>query len=231
MKLSPWTWLSATERRLLAPTLLAVESSAPLADEALTAAGRRFDFLLHQSCREAGREAGRDAASGASASESALRDRVLTAQNFLRQLGARQTAPLWRQIHQFNGISRSYLELTVRDRDEFLRLLRAARYVVNRELPWTIHKFDSARARTTFARQPSLHFANDRHDEPGYGPNYFFVHWDPTSVWFQRSQWRFSWLPGVRWLERWHAARQHHEGSASPQHVQAYLRFPDRVPD
>ena len=146
-------------------------------------------------------------------------DNVLTAQNFIAH-----ATPFWPHIAEIKGFRRSYLELTVLNRDAFLQALADAGYVINREPFWTIHKFDSAREVSEYSMQPSLHFANDRSGEAEYGPNYFFVHWDKTSVWFRKSNWPIRRLPGVRQMEQLYAAVHHRFGCACPQRVREHLR-------
>lgn len=208
----PWLMLSRLERRLLAPKLLpAIASGDEATEEDLDRAAGEFGRGI---C---------DVFAPEPESDDEMAARLLTVRNFMAQTGAYRQSPLWRQIRRFVGFRRSYIELVVEDRDELLRILAVAGYIINRELPWSIHRFDSARAATRLSSEPSLHFANDRADEDDYGPNYFFVHWDATSVWFEEVQgWR-RWLPGGRWIERLLAARKHRFGFASPGMVRGYL--------
>ena len=150
-------------------------------------------------------------------------DNLLTAQNFVLHAGGYDNSAIWRQILEIKGFRRSYLELTVFDRNEFLRVLTDCGYVINREPFWTIHKFDSARERTEYSHHPPLHFANDRANETDYGPNYFFVHWDGASPWFRKSKWLIRFLPGGWQLEQVYAALRHRRGSPCPQMVKVYL--------
>lgn len=205
---SPWHSLDEDERRMLTPKLLGLGEETPITDSLLEAASERFDhFVL-------------EFQPGGSPHHQAIHDRVLTARNFLTQ-----TRPtLWPQVRELKGIRRSYLELTVWNREEFLRLLRRSEFIVNREPFWSIHKFDSARAVTDYSHQPSLHFANDRADEAQYGPEYFFVHWDRTSAWFGKSKWLIRRWPGARPAEQLYAAAQHRFGCACPQAVSEYLK-------
>lgn len=206
MSLSPWNLLSEHERLILAPKL------TDETDQRLEAAGERFRHLV---CEEALRHI---------TSPRTLQDRILTAQNFMLQAGAFGNSALWQQIASFKGFRRSHLEVTVKSRDEFLRVLAGSGFVVNCEPFWSIHKFDSARAITEYSQEPSLHFANDRADENGYGPNYFFVHWDRTSCWFKESRWPIKRWPGARAVERLTAAIQHRFGCACPVEVSSYVK-------
>ena len=209
--LSPWSLLTADERRLLVPKLVTPAAADEINDADLTGAGEVFDrALLSES--ERGEPDG-----------TVVAERLLTMRNFVEQTGGYDSGPLWQQVARLTGVRRSYLELFVHRRDEFLVTLGEAGFVINREPFWTIHKFDSARALTRFSHEPSLHFANDRANGSGYGATYFFTHWDVSSVWFEESSWRFGRVPGLRSVERLRAARRHHTGFASPEAVQSYL--------
>ena len=144
-------------------------------------------------------------------------DKYLTLQNFVRQLG--QIPAAWEQVNSLIGVAQSYLEMTVGDHRQFLAALKVAGYAVNSWMEkvsrWVGHghRFDSARARTEHRFEPQLHLVNDRADEPAFGPNYFFVHWDAQSVFAKRS--------GL--LSRVAAGRTHKHQTATPQAVKAYL--------
>lgn len=196
MIVSPWSQLDETEQLALSPKLAALPEEA----------AERFDqFVIEYDLNGA-------------LNHRATKDNLLTAQNFIAQ-----TANIWKHFAEIKGFRRSYLELTVWNRKEFLQTLTALNYVINREPFWTIHKFDSARETTDYSGQPSLHFANDRADESGYGENYFFVHWDKTSCWFRKSNWPIRALPGGRQIEQLYAAAQHRFGCACPQTVRDHL--------
>ena len=208
---SPWSLLSEDERLILTPKLVGLREDLPTTDQLIETAGGQFNHFVTEYLPDG------------KINRQAVSDHVLTAQNFLAHANHPSNPAIWKQIRELKGIRRSYLELTVRDRDEFLHLLSQSDFIVNREPFWSIHKFDSARAITDYSHQPSLHFANDRADEDHYGPNYFFVHWDRTSCWFRRSNWPIHRLPGARSLEQLHAAVQHRFGCACPQAVQEHL--------
>jgi hypothetical protein len=104
-----------------------------------------------------------------------------------------------------------------------MRALVNIGFVVNREPFWTIHRFDSAREVTTFSDEPSLHFANDRADEPAYGANYFFVHWDVSSAWFTKTRRDRGLMARVKVVERLRSAWRHRTGFAEPEAVQSSL--------
>ncbi|MFN0111575.1 MAG: hypothetical protein ACKVZH_22160 [Blastocatellia bacterium] len=204
---SPWSQLGDDEQLALAPKLIGLREATISSDQILETAAERFDqFIIEYDQR-------------GQINHAATQDNLLTAQNFVAH-----AAPFWALIAEIKGFRRSYLELTVFNRDEFLRALAAADFVINREPFWTIHKFDSARETTEFSHQPSLHFANDRADEADYGPNYFFVHWDNTSAWFRNSTWPIGNLPGARQIEQLYAALQHRFGCACPQTVSEHLK-------
>ncbi|MBP6821035.1 MAG: hypothetical protein KA368_05805 [Acidobacteria bacterium] len=201
MIVSPWSQLNEAEQLAIAPKL------GNFSEDMFEVAAERFNqFVIEYDQQGA-------------INHRATEDNLLTAQNFIAQASG-----FWKQIVEIKGFRRSYLELTVTDRDEFLRVLTKSDYVINREPFWTIHKFDSARELTDYSHQPSLHFANDRADEAGYGHNYFFVHWDKTSCWFRKSNWPIRRLPGVRQIEQLYAAVQHRFGCACPQTVSQHLK-------
>ncbi|MEP7273701.1 MAG: hypothetical protein ABI882_19540 [Acidobacteriota bacterium] len=216
--LSPWSLLTDSERCLLVGKLIMLPSTIDIGDNHLRAAGQRFDAAL--------------AEPGASAETEALLipDRILTLRNFMYQAGAAGSGSWWKHVARLKGVRHSYLELTVHNRAGLLQHLRSAGFVINREPFWSSHKFDSARAVTRFSREPSLHLANDRAEEPAYGPNYFFVHWDVTSVWFEESTLWYRRLPGARIIERIRAGLKHQSGLAQCGIVESYLAKRDLDP-
>ena len=212
MIVSPWSQLSEDEQFALAAKLVGLPTQTPENDQLLEAAAERFDqFIIEYDQHGA-------------INHPATFDNLLTAQNFIAHAGGWSNSAAWRQIAEIKGFRRSYLELTVADRQEFLEVLAELGYVINREPFWTIHKFDSAREATDYSHQPSLHFANDRADEPDYGPNYFFVHWDKTSAWFRSSSWPIRRLPGAYQLEQLYVSLHHRFGCACPKTVSQHLQ-------
>lgn len=214
MIVSPWSQLNEDEQLRLMPKLAGFRSDLQremtATDELVEAAAERFDqFVIEYDQHGA-------------INHPTTQDNLLTAQNFIVHAG--RHSAIWKQIAEIKGFKRSYLELTVFDRSEFLQALAESDYVINREPFWTIHKFDSAREMADYSHQPSLHFANDRAGETEYGPNYFFVHWDKTSCWFRKSKWPIRRLPGSRQIEQLYAAIQHRFGCACPQEVSKHLR-------
>lgn len=212
---TPWSLLTEVDRRLLIPKLIAVESGPEAGESESARAAEIFDRALLD-------QAEQTAAELSVLDPQVVEERLLTIRNFMLQTGACNDGPLWQEIASLKGVRRSYIELSVHSRDNFLVKLADLGFVINREPFWTIHKFDSARAQTRFSHEPSLHFANDRADEAGYGPNYFFIHWDVSSVWFEKGGWRY-WIPGSHSFERVRAALRHDQGFASPHVVLSYL--------
>lgn len=211
MIVSPWSQLNDGEQLALASKLIGLREKTTETDQLFEAAAERFDqFVIAYD-------------SGGALNHQATQDNLATAQNFILHLGGHDHSALWQQILEIKGFGRSYLELTVFDRDEFLGVLAAAGFVINREPFWTIHKFDSARETTEYSHHPPLHFANDRANEADYGPNYFFVHWDKTSPWFRKSKWPIRRLPGAWRLEQIYAATRHRFGCPCPKMVKVYL--------
>ena len=205
-----WSMLTDAEQGILQARLLTALSDhfANPAHEEL--AGRFCEILLDEDER-------------ASGDETNISARLLTLRNFLKQTGAEESGSLWDLVSSIQGVRSSYLEILVRDRDQLLGLLRTQGYVINREPFWSIHRFDSARAVTDFSDEPSLHFANDRAEESGYGANYFFVHWDVTSVWFRMVRPGKRFFSRFKLIERLRCALKHRSGFADPESVESYL--------
>lgn len=143
-------------------------------------------------------------------------EKFLTLTNLLRQLG--QYPEVLSQIVEIVGIGRSYAELRVSNCDDFLLLLDCSGFVVNHwlealgRLGGSGHKFDSARFITRHRSEPQLHLANDRGADPGYGREYFFLHWDSQSVLCEKPS-----IIGTFLASRSHGA------PAAPELVAAYL--------
>jgi len=210
MSCSAWNLLGEKQQLILAPKLF--RDGIFSADQMLELAAERFCRLVVEYDSEGDINA------------QSVRENVLTAQNFIASIDAQKNSAIWRQIAELKGFRRSYLELTVKDRGEFLGVLGESDFVINREPFWTIHRFDSAREITDYSHQPSLHFANDRADEEGYGPNYFFAHWDKTSCWFRKSNWPIRRLPAAKQIEQLYAAAHHRFGCACPHRVCEHLK-------
>lgn len=209
MIVSPWSRLSEVEQLILATKLIGLPAESIANDQLMEAASERFNELVIEFDLRGEVKA------------QTVEENILTARSFILHIG---DSAIWNQIAEIKGFRRSYLELTVIDRDEFLKTLAISDYVVNREPFWSIHRFDSAREMTDYSHQPSLHFANDRADEDDYGPNYFFVHWDKASCWFRKSNWPIRRFPGAKQIEQLYAAIQHRFGCACPVTVNEHLQ-------
>jgi hypothetical protein len=208
---TPWQHLSRLEQRLLVPKLIDCETEGELPSEAdHERAGVVFDGIAVDENAEAN-------------SAEMIAQHVLTARNLLAHCGAYRDSPVWKMITRIHGFRKSYIELSVEDRDKLLNHLEGEDYVINFEPFWSSHKFDSARKRTTTSYEPSLHFVNDRAKEPNYGPTYFFVHWDANSVWFGKANRFWRWVPGGRWIEGLLAGLRHKHGFAAPESVRKLL--------
>ena len=177
---NPWDQLTDEERKALAPKLTTVKDADKITKKELKAAGQKFDNLVT-----------------VKGDAQATADRIATAQNFVAnfsQGGPANQNAVYQQINSIEAIGRSTVEVTVQNKDQFLTALSNAGYAVNSADEYAAnawaritkgsvdHPFDSARAPTIYYSDPELHFANDHADDPRYGPNYFFAHWDPASV-------------------------------------------------
>ena len=220
---TPWQHLSRLEQTILAPKIIDLpDGSDSVTDDDLVRAGELFNTISIDT-----------SVGGDPLDPQVFAPHILTARNLMAQCGAYRHSPLWTMITRIHGFRKSYIELSVKDRDALLEHLRGLEFVINREVFWSIHKHDSARARTATSVDPSLHFANDRANEANYGPNYFFVHWDSSSVWFGKAGKFWRWIPGGRYLEGLFAGLRHKHGFASPDIVETLIAstFPDdRVP-
>ncbi len=209
---TPWQQLSRLEQRLLVPKLIDCKLEGEFPTEAdHERAGLVFDRIAV------------DANAADPHDAAMIAEHLLTARNLLAHCGAYRSSPVWQMITRIHGFRKSYIELSVQDRDKLFDHLATEDYVINFEPFWSSHKFDSARKRTTTSYEPSLHFVNDRHDEPNYGPTYFFVHWDATSVWFGKANRFWRWIPGGRWIEGLLAGLRHKHGFAAPESVKELL--------
>ena len=210
---TPWQHLSRLEQRLLVPKLIDRAAAGELpSEEDHQRAGLVFDRIAV------------DANAEDPNSAEMIAEHILTARNLLAHCGAYSDSPVWKMITRIHGFRKSYIELSVEDRDKLLDHLGGENYVINFEPFWSSHKHDSARKRTTTSYEPSLHFVNDRAQEPNYGPTYFFVHWDASSVWFGKANRFWRWVPGGRWIEGLLAGLRHKHGFAAPEMVRDLLQ-------
>lgn len=134
---------------------------------------------------------------------------------------------MYQQISSIEAFGRSTVNVIVNNKDDFLGALTNAGYAVNSADEYVAnayaritkgsvdHPFDSARAPTIYASDPELHLANDRSNDPNYGPNYFFAHWDPASV-----NCDFGCGP----IGRASSGMEHSKGAASTGQVRDYLK-------
>jgi RHS repeat-associated protein len=210
---APWDQLNEEEKRALAPKLIKVKDPNKITTKELKTAGQKFNNLVT-----------------VKGNAQATADRIATAKNFVQNFskgGPASQNAVYQQIDQIKRIGVSAVEVTVRDKDQFLTALANAGYAVNSADEYVAnayaritrgkvdHPFDSARAPTIYDSDPELHFANDRSDDPDYGPNYFFAHWDPTSV-------NCDFGCGV--IGRATSGMEHSKGHASPAQVRDYLK-------
>jgi hypothetical protein len=220
----PWDQLNDSERRALAPKLTTVKDASKITDKELTATGKAFDNKVKVYNADG------------SLNNQATADRVSTAQNFVQNF-TQVTPPsqnaVYQQINSIEAIGRSTVEVTVKDKGQFLAALTNEGYAVNTADEYVAnayaritkgsvdHPFDSARAPTIYATDPELHYGNDRANDPKYGSNYFFAHWDPASV-----NCDFGCGP----IGRAASGSQHSSGSASPAQVRDYYKRTYKAP-
>jgi len=210
---NPWDQLTDEERKALAAKLTTVKDANKITKKELKAAGQKFNDLVT-----------------VKGNAQATADNIATAQNFVQnfsQGGPASQNAVYQQIDQIKRIERSAIEVTVRDKDQFLAALSNAGYAVNSADEYVAnawaritkgsvdHPFDSARAPTIYYSDPELHFANDRADDSKFGPNYFFAHWDRASV-----NCDFGCGP----IGRATSGMEHSNGHASPGQVRDYLK-------
>jgi hypothetical protein len=221
---NPWDQLTDEERKALAPKLTTVNDPNKITTKELKTAGARFNDLT------------KVYNANGTLNTQATADNVATAQNFVAnfsQGGPASQNAVYQQINSIERIGRSTVEVTVQNKDQFLTALSKAGYAVNSADEYVAnawaritkgsvdHPFDSARAPTIYYSDPELHFANDRADDPKYGPNYFFAHWDPASV-----NCDFGCGP----IGRASSGMEHSKGPASPAQVRDYLKRVGNAP-
>ena len=144
--------------------------------------------------------------------EAVKRANFASLRNFALQMGGPTENEIWRLIRSIaasipsplNGrgdYQSSVIQFRVADRDEFLHCLRddpINRFSVNsfadslRKTAQEVrgafkgrevyHAFDNARASTPRAADPQLHIYNELADDPEFGPNFFWAHWDFPSA-------------------------------------------------
>jgi len=215
-----WDQLNDEERKQLTPRLVHLKNSNKITAKELKAAGAKFNSLVT-----------------VKGDAQATADRIATAKGFVAEFSSHGTSPnndrAYQQIDQIEAIGRSTLEVTVKNKDEFLSALASEGYSVNSseeviaqkkssmERGRADHPFDNARSLTYYDTDPELHFANDQADNSRYGPNYFFVHYDPSSV---------NCLSGCGTIGRALSGRKHAEGAASPTQATNYYQLHPTAP-
>lgn len=125
-------------------------------------------------------------------------------------------------------VQSSAIQVTVKEKGAFLDALGKAGFSINSVRDKLVafyqgdenHPFDNAREITKWAKDPEMHFANDKSNDPRYGPNWFFFHWDRTSSHTQ--------LSGLG--EEKVAGEKHKLGNASPERVLEYLKRERKAP-
>jgi RHS repeat-associated protein len=217
---TPWEQMTEEEKKQLTPKLVRLKNPNKITQQEHKAAGARFNSLVT-----------------VKGDAQATADRIATAKSFVKEFSSHGRAPhndpAYRQIDQIQAIGRSTLEVTVKNKDAFLKALASEGYSVNakeesiaqersRRLRGRAdHPFDNARSLTYRDTDPELHFANDKSDNPDYGPNYFFAHWDVSSV---------NCLAGCGPIGRALSGPKHAEGDAKPEQVTNYYKLRPQAP-
>lgn len=217
---NPWEQLSNEERTLLAPKLVSVKDASKLTAKELSAAGSAFNRMVTVDGN----------AEGTATNIAAMQD-------FIAAAGGYKNSKVWRDITSivavtFGGpppagdyaVQSSEIHVTVADKKTFLADLQNEGYEVNtvsdKLFRRTYHPFDNASALTPRINDPQLHYANNKSNDPDFGPNYFFAHWDRAS-----SHSREGGPIGDA-----AAGASHSKGFASPQAVREYLKRTRQYP-
>ena len=169
---------------------------------------------------------------GAGNSAEAITNNIATVKNFIAGAGGLRDGDVWKQIKSIdevsprsNGMS-SVLSITVASQSDFKAALRAEGYWDNNSADVGVNsalgkdRLDSLRERTPLSTDPALHFESTEKT----GPTTFSVHWDVTSVNFQKTRSRFiaacslpaSCPGGAKNAERVWAASQHLSNTPHP---------------
>ena len=133
---------------------------------------------------------------------------IQSVENFIAQAGGTKNSETWQQITAITKVTpgtsdlseavddssrreSSNIEIKVDDKNKFFTALKndpINKFTVNslgdavmKGVGASWHPFDNARAQTAYRTDPQLHYGNDLSNDKNYGPNYFFVHFDPTS--------------------------------------------------
>ena len=141
--------------------------------------------------------------------------RVLTVQNFVRDLG--DDKAVWDQIKSIDKIGESEMEITVSG--GFIKALQGTqRFSYFSKEPYTGHE-NSFRELGRNISDPSMHLVTDGHSPGGFG-----VHWDPSST-FTENSWSEA-IKDVFFAQRriYAALRHEWEPHPAPTVVGDYLR-------
>lgn len=141
---------------------------------------------------ETAQEAFNRLVSAGGATKEQVAERVATVQNFIGAAGGYSNSAQWQQISKIERVGRNTVEVLVSDSNKFLDALEGEGYQV-KSRSWTAtakewlggtsgdHPYDSARSLTPTTRNVQFHYADDRAEDPNYGGNYWFFHFDITS--------------------------------------------------
>jgi RHS repeat-associated protein len=211
---SPWEQLSDEERRLLAPKLITVKDASKLTAKDLASAGKAFNSLVT-----------------VEGDAQATATNIAAVQDFVTAAGGYKNSKVWQDITKivqvaFQGpppagdypVQSSEIHVIVADKKNFLADLQHEGYAVNtlgdKLFRGKYHPFDNASAFTPRINDPDLHFANNNANDPNFGPNYFYAHWDRASVNSREGGPVGDAVAGA----------SHDKGLASPQAVRQYLK-------
>jgi len=179
---SAWEQLSDEQRRLLASKLTTVKDVGNITAKEMGSAGKAFDRMVT-----------------VEGNAQATATNIAAVQDFIAAAGGYKNSKVWQDITKivkvdFQGpppagdypVQSSEIHVIVANKKTFLADLEHEGYAVNtlgdKLFRGTYHPFDNASAFTPRINDPDLHFANNNANDPNYGPNYFYAHWDRASV-------------------------------------------------
>jgi len=215
-----WDQLSDEYRRALASKLIKVQNSNKITSTELKHAGEVFNKRYGQG----------------SAQE--VSDRVNTIMNFVDKIGGLNGSGAWNQIASIGPIGRNTVDITVKDRGEFLDALEAQGCYVTRNgeasqevfsrrsVTERAHPNDSAREVGETYLNASLHLANDDSSRT----NHFFSHFDPTSSIFKHQVFPDEKIqgipiPGSGWIrEKIEGGQGHYNVDRSPAQIRQEIK-------
>jgi hypothetical protein len=115
-------------------------------------------------------------------------------------------------------VQSSEIHVTVANKETFLKDLQNEGFEVNtlsdKIFRSTYHPFDNASGLTDKIKDPQIHYANNKANDPQFGPDYFFAHWDRASSHSREGGPIGDIAAGI----------SHSKGFASPQAVRDYLK-------